>query len=589
MGKKTKTKQRTAAASKKNSAASADPLAVKEAKYDPILVTQFVRETLETNATAQQENILALQRHDESILEPGGSWGTLWRPLRLGTDQHLSCLGVPPVKIPGFVNLFSTVEGSIYAKLPRPALLPGKCPIQLDHPASQEAVMKFWDGNFKVAFYDPSKDGADKMLCHPRIEDKDVHTLLAETSDPNYHLSFGIKLETDFMLDGEWKIPVHRKLHMTAALIQQMSFDERELLESRILHHFLRQYGWILSDRVLQSMWTCAAMAIRGRKKYAATFLDLCLLQSDILLNLPYKQRIGLQIMGAGICRIGEALEATKTETGGHYFLEAASLYWEAVERFLPQDGVADTEILKRVAKNLRQADRRQEGMEYMLKCLRACGSELANFQTDKINHVLSELVIHQSEMDLWLGQLRVGKGKYKRNDDEKVFDGLRALLLAARFQSHQEEVDTFLREFPRVHTPLQKHLTKPKKAKQALLQIIQTSSDLEEYKRGILATQRSVSLWFYPPSPPNPSAQKNRQKEAQKAARTFVKLQGKRLQQFCGGCGKRELEERFATCGRCKIEAYCSNDCQRADWQEHKYYCQTVVGDVSNLESEGL
>ena len=42
----------------------------------------------------------------------------------------------------------------------------------------------------------------------------------------------------------------------------------------------------------------------------------------------------------------------------------------------------------------------------------------------------------------------------------------------------------------------------------------------------------------------------------------------------FCANCGRGNASK---TCGRCMAQAYCSTECQRADWKRHKASCQSV------------
>lgn len=42
---------------------------------------------------------------------------------------------------------------------------------------------------------------------------------------------------------------------------------------------------------------------------------------------------------------------------------------------------------------------------------------------------------------------------------------------------------------------------------------------------------------------------------------------------------------ERFKRCKRCKSVLYCSMECQKAQWQEHKLLCQ-AISQLSNSES---
>jgi NADH pyrophosphatase NudC (nudix superfamily) len=46
----------------------------------------------------------------------------------------------------------------------------------------------------------------------------------------------------------------------------------------------------------------------------------------------------------------------------------------------------------------------------------------------------------------------------------------------------------------------------------------------------------------------------------------------------FCGQCGKSAKEvgkNNLSKCDRCRCVRYCSVDCQRANWKEHKQICK--------------
>lgn len=42
----------------------------------------------------------------------------------------------------------------------------------------------------------------------------------------------------------------------------------------------------------------------------------------------------------------------------------------------------------------------------------------------------------------------------------------------------------------------------------------------------------------------------------------------------YCVKCGK--FLEKVKKCSRCKIAFYCSRECQKEDWSEHKKHCKT-------------
>jgi len=53
-------------------------------------------------------------------------------------------------------------------------------------------------------------------------------------------------------------------------------------------------------------------------------------------------------------------------------------------------------------------------------------------------------------------------------------------------------------------------------------------------------------------------------------------RLEGVPTGKFCANCGRGNASK---TCGRCMTQAYCSTECQRADWKRHKASCQSVEG----------
>ena len=52
-----------------------------------------------------------------------------------------------------------------------------------------------------------------------------------------------------------------------------------------------------------------------------------------------------------------------------------------------------------------------------------------------------------------------------------------------------------------------------------------------------------------------------------------------------CNHCFTVGGPERFKRCKRCKSVLYCSMECQKAQWQEHKLLCQ-AISQLSNSES---
>eukprot|EP00438_Fugacium_kawagutii_P011285 Skav202835 [mRNA] locus=scaffold746:38224:38580:+ [translate_table: standard] len=58
-------------------------------------------------------------------------------------------------------------------------------------------------------------------------------------------------------------------------------------------------------------------------------------------------------------------------------------------------------------------------------------------------------------------------------------------------------------------------------------------------------------------------------------SAPTVIKVLDKAELQRCHRCGAPPGPRALQTCGHCKRVAYCSRECQRADWKLHKLKCQ--------------
>jgi len=54
----------------------------------------------------------------------------------------------------------------------------------------------------------------------------------------------------------------------------------------------------------------------------------------------------------------------------------------------------------------------------------------------------------------------------------------------------------------------------------------------------------------------------------------------------LCGHCGRKEEPgEKFKKCGKCENVCYCSRECQKAHWKEHKGICQLVEKEINMIK----
>ena len=54
----------------------------------------------------------------------------------------------------------------------------------------------------------------------------------------------------------------------------------------------------------------------------------------------------------------------------------------------------------------------------------------------------------------------------------------------------------------------------------------------------------------------------------------------------LCGHCGrKEEPREKFKKCGKCENVCYCSRECQKTHWKEHKVLCKLVEKEIAMIK----
>ena len=55
----------------------------------------------------------------------------------------------------------------------------------------------------------------------------------------------------------------------------------------------------------------------------------------------------------------------------------------------------------------------------------------------------------------------------------------------------------------------------------------------------------------------------------------------------LCHGCKKEDPVAEQYVCGNCKIECYCSRQCQVKDWPKHRKYCQNLMAENGEENSK--
>lgn len=66
--------------------------------------------------------------------------------------------------------------------------------------------------------------------------------------------------------------------------------------------------------------------------------------------------------------------------------------------------------------------------------------------------------------------------------------------------------------------------------------------------------------------------------------------LDSLRLNRACGACGKscEEAGAKLKTCGRCQAAYFCSRECQKRAWPEHKEECERLAAERKQAANQG-
>lgn len=220
----------------------------------------------------------------------------------LGPDQTKTypCLGVPAEKVDGFVNLID--PNTAYGRLSRPARIPGKCPTIPDGTDEEQGILqKFWDGEFKVSEEEVAELGLQFTATRDNV---------------SLEISFSCN-ELGKSQHGRYQMRVVGGMDPSAQRwwgCQNGKILRR--LNGRILHHYLRQRGWLLCSDMLQLVCVGLKKTFES-KRHKSTRLDICILEGDILRNMHVPGGISrvdhLVCVGKALAAIGnqddEALE----------------------------------------------------------------------------------------------------------------------------------------------------------------------------------------------------------------------------------------------------------------------------------------
>jgi hypothetical protein len=185
-----------------------------------------------------------------------------------------------------------------YQSISRPAYLNRKCPINVQNSEDQAWIQRIWDNELRFIFVHESKcrEGASFELI---IATREHEALVQYRGFP-------------------------RETGRREAIFQNfprgdLNQEDQVLLMFRTMHNFLRNYAYMLPpyhlwDLIQHYLKRCSPLT---SKKHRADYLDWVILETDLLLNIPYDfdnysdENLKIEIHNA-LINVGSALSALK-------------------------------------------------------------------------------------------------------------------------------------------------------------------------------------------------------------------------------------------------------------------------------------
>jgi MYND finger len=448
--------------------------------------------------------------------------------------------------------------------------LPGTCRIALDDDTAaataQSWIQKIWDGECVYYVY-PGENGA-------------CLTIVGATTDD-------VKL-----MSGECFPYEHEKndyIGLHPDLNNLLDSSQVELVKTRLMHHFLRQYAYWIPPYNLAVLLSGLAPPLAS-KKCKHQFLDWQVLRADVTLNLTPLDTDSRQPYRSDADLLAEEIhdrlsDVVRALASLNRWEDAARLSQEIGDTFNDSAGNA----YRCAAEAFQFAGNNEKSIEMFLKHLGRVG--LGNINEEPHCDVLGNIfLVHHAIYEAAIVQHNQSS-MVEQNTDVLLAIGYAALLRASGFKVSGQG-DLFA-EMLGVEPAALKSLLKDKfqranRARKALLDLMKSQS-IDEYKQSLSKLLRSnASLPMRPPFDTSISDDllqfhaHNTCKSAREIAKKKTSLQACR----CAHCGKwSSLEDddnddadgRYIKC-QCDKVYYCNDTCQRSDWKRHQKACAWYV-----------
>mmetsp|Transcript_32183 Transcript_32183/g.63709 ORF Transcript_32183/g.63709 Transcript_32183/m.63709 type:complete len:586 (+) Transcript_32183:404-2161(+) len=455
-------------------------------------------------------------------------------------------------------TLFPSFQG-----LDRPDILPGECHIDSKNLQVKTWVKKIWDGECVYHIVRPGSNNAENGVCF---------ILRIITTDDEMLMGF-IGYSSDLS---------HKtNMEIDPALSENLDFNDMEILKTRAMHHFLRQYAFTIPAHLRFILLNSAGrqeMLLASSKKYKAEYLDWKILQADLTLNLP--PMMAGQLTSS---RIHESLmDVGLVMTASEQFEKVSGLYIEIGDTFKSD---TSSYLLAANAYGLAGRGFENEALGAYLKQFRRLAkveTSTPDIKTFPYSDMIGNMCqAHLSQYEDVLFRRAKKNRRNEFNEDEINAVGFIALYRASKIADIfiVRTIESFFGfEEGATKSMLKEKFQKPKMAIRHLL-LLTKSTSVQEYKktlRAVLQPNAHIQVMKSVGSDEtrmSDEMRKTNARSARKSANALV-CKGVLKIQVCAHCHKwSDLENEYKNCPCHKI-SYCDNTCQKADWNRHKRFC---------------
>lgn len=444
-----------------------------------------------------------------------------------------------------------------FRDLPRPGHLPGKCRIKIDDDEKlQSRIMQAWNGE---CVYHVTEFGCGLMASD--LDDEPIWRL--KTLAENAPFSTAMALRADFY--------------------NRLDISERELLETRILHLFLRYYAYLVAPKLLVLLLSGSDERVLISKRCKEQYLDWQILRADLTLHLPAVLSPPIGEMHSGNDKSGGLEDRMLAQLSSVDRALALLNRWDHSATLKEEMGdIFQSFPYGEAGAAYFYAGQYDKALEMHLKHFERHGIHQGNpnliekFYRNTLGSMMwSHCALSEAALSLQVAGPRVVDLPQDVccaiafaalcKIEELIVSSPTTMNPEQCFGIKEENLTLFLKE----------KFRRPKIASRAILSLLRSAS-IKEYKDKLLSFFNQAA-----PIPIRPSFETHKSEDlrkdvasvAAKSLRAVIKENAQSARR-CGYCLKWGLPGVEIHACRCRRVYYCNKTCQRSDWDKHQRSC---------------